>query len=190
MKTSAEYITGFDFTYFRTYSFQRTEAHKELDQLMELRKNGALAKEDRTRYDVLNDQLLGNRYKETILDEDQRLNPTATMIREVRRTDEQCATLLQHLKTEIEEELLWLCSPIYRDAILFYNAQDELVEGINICLECDRIETIRKEHITTDFKTFKYLKQFLLQLGHDIENPGQFKADHILETISKNKEKT
>lgn len=183
MSTSTEYISSFDFDYFRTYSFQRTQPYQELSTLHEWRSNGIiLTKEQRNRYDTLH-QLLANRYAETILDEDKNLNRTAVLVCEIHKTDERFATLINDLKTPIEEEILYMCAPIYRDAILFYNSGNELVEGINICFECDRIESIHKAHIKTDFKTFKYLKQLLLRSGHEIENPEEFKADYLMDKL-------
>ena len=162
-KTTADYIYELDFAYFRTYSFQRTEAHTTSKEIQ-------------------------SPYLERILDAEGNLSQTAVMIREINKSDETyCTALSDCLKTKIEEELLFLCAPIYRDAILFYNVANELVEGINICFECDRIESIHGAHISTDFKAFKYLKQFLLQLGHPIESPDEFKADDILAMMQKNK---
>lgn len=187
MRTSFEYISSFDFDYFRTFSFQRTALHQELHELLESgRKEPIRTKEQRNRYDMLN-QLLGNRYTETILDEDKNINHTAVMVSEIHQPDERLATLVNDLKTPIEEEVLYMCPPIYRDAVLFYNSRNELVEGINICFECDRIESIYKEHIKTDFKTFKYLKQLLLRSGHEIENPEEFKADYLMDKLEQHK---
>lgn len=177
-KTSADYINSFDFEYCRTYSFQRTEApmtSKELDEVRTQEQNRIPGKQ------------IQSPYLERILDTEGNLNQTAVMIREIDKSDGAYTTLSDYLKTEIEEEILFLCAPIYRDAILFYNAKHDLVEGINICFECDRIESIYGAHISTDFKTFKYLKQLLLQLGHSIEYPEEFKADDILATMQKNK---
>lgn len=177
--TSAVYITGIHFEYFRTYSFQRTGTQQTIGQ------------EEPGTNQIRQSNLPGNPnpYTQRISGQGGNLNPTAVMIREIQKSDQACSSLIRYLKTEIEEELLFLCAPVYRDAILFYNAGHELVAGINICFECDRIESIYGAHISTDFKTFKYLKQLLLQLGHPIESPDEFNADSILALIDKNKAK-
>lgn len=187
--TSIAYIDNISYNYFVSYSFQRTAAHRELEALYETSaKRGKMTREESQRLELLNEQT-ASRYAERIFDEQGILNATAVRIITMQRHEDADKTLIQSLRTEIEEEVLFLCSPIFRDAILFFNAQDKLINGINICFECDRIETIHGAHIHTDFKTFKYLKQLLLQLGHPVENPDQFKADEIMALIEKNKAK-
>jgi hypothetical protein len=102
------------------------------------------------------------------------------LISEVPRGSKPYEALIKIMHTDIEEVMNWMCAPIYRDAILFYNSNNELVDGLNICFECDQIETIKGEHISVDFKVFKYLKIFLLELGHKVENPAYFKADEMM----------
>ena len=65
-----------------------------------------------------------------------------------------------------------MCPPIYRDALAFYNEADKLVSVLNICFECRFMETDRKEHVEADMATYDFLREFLIQAGHQIEGSG------------------
>jgi hypothetical protein len=132
---------------------------------------------------------IDNLYQTTIFNELNEFTPSAELVAKIYKGTDASQSLIEILHTAIEEEVLWVCAPIYRDAILFYDDSDQLINGINICFECDRIESISGEHIATDFKTFKYLKQLLLTLGHPIEAPDKFKADELINTIKQYKGK-
>lgn len=187
--TTTEYINQLAFDYFKTYSFHRKGIYELLNTLNKKRLAGiALTKEEAETCSTLR-KTIANSDTTGIFTESGTLNATAEKIAVITKEKASFSSLIEILRTEIEEEVLWVCAPVYRDAILFYSKNNELVNGIHICFECDRIESIHGEHIATDFKTFKYLKQLLLQLGHPIEDPGYFKADEILKTIEQNKNK-
>lgn len=155
--TSAAYISNLDFAYCRTYSLRQADACE------------------------------GDDYNQRIIDATGHMNAAAVLVRELEHTDPHCTILIASLQTEIEEEVLFLCAPVYRDAILFFTPQQHLIGGINICFSCDRIESINGDHIKTDFKTFKYLKQLLLSIGHPIEDPDHFTADEVLRLQQKHR---
>jgi hypothetical protein len=125
-----------------------------------------------------------------LLDDNKALHPTGAMISRINKTDAEFAELLEIFNTEIEEDIPYLCAPIYRDAILFLDKDNKVISHVDICFECDRIERENKHKIKTDFKTFKMLKIFLHGLGHPIEDPNEFKADYIIEMMNKLKPKT
>ncbi|WP_118976447.1 hypothetical protein [Taibaiella koreensis] len=168
-RTSAAYIEDIAFSYFLSYSFQRTAAHQAFRDLFALASaKGMLTPEERQEYKRL-DEVTANRHAERIIDTQGNISQTARLVSKIYRSESAGQALIEGLRTTVQEEALWMCLPVYRDAILFYNEQDELIEGINICFECDSIESIYGRPVSTDIKTFDRLRQLLLLLGHPIE---------------------
>lgn len=166
--TSSTFISSIKFDYFKTYSFNRINPHDSSEENI----SGI---SEANKYDVY------------VLDKNYELSSSARLISTINASSNDSQELLRILNINIQEELRFLCAPIYRDAILFFNASHELVGGLNICFECDRIVDLNNIYISTDFMAFKYLKLFLLKLGHNIEQPTYFHADDVLAFAKKNK---
>jgi len=190
-KTTSAYINDLSFAYFKTYSFQRTGDYEIYAALCDKKANtdGRLSNEDNALFNQLQKSVGHELYSTRILSHDGKLHYSAEQIAHFMAGSRPSERLIEIMQTPIEQEMLWLCAPAYRDAILFYNDENELVSGINICFQCDQIESIDRQKIKTDYKTFKYLKQLLLELGHKIERPNYFKADEIEEMAKKAKDK-
>jgi hypothetical protein len=60
------------------------------------------------------------------------------------------------------------CGPVYRDALAFYGKQHELLSVLNICFECQYMQTEAGLLIEADTATYNLLRQLLQQLGHPI----------------------
>lgn len=60
------------------------------------------------------------------------------------------------------------CAPFYRDALVFYNKQDELVRVLNICFECFAMITDAKIGVEADVATYQALRSYLAAAGHPI----------------------
>ena len=61
-----------------------------------------------------------------------------------------------------------MCAPVYRDALAFYDSQDNLCAVLNICFGCDKMLTAKQQEISADTNAYQELKQFLTELGHVI----------------------
>lgn len=61
------------------------------------------------------------------------------------------------------------CIPVYRDALVFYNKQDQLLQVLHICFECLHMEADNQE-VKANTVVYELLREFLVQLGHPIEN--------------------
>jgi hypothetical protein len=91
----------------------------------------------------------------------------------------------QILQTEIEHSMSYLCAPVYRDALVFYDHFDKVISILSICLTCLDLHAAPHNRIKGDYKAFEWLKRLFQELGHEIENPEYT----IIEDIEKMKAK-
>jgi len=61
------------------------------------------------------------------------------------------------------------CIPVYRDALVFYNKQDQVLQVLHICFECLHMEADNQE-VKANTVVYELLREFLVQLGHPIKN--------------------
>lgn len=143
---SKRYIKSFDFNYAETYSFQQEAYYSETN-----RNTGEISWTD-----------------QRIIDLDKKLNNSSQRISSFQRNDADALTLISILEIDIVNLPLWLCAPIYRDAIIFYNEKKEIISALNICFECCYMETDKHINIDADETTYELLKSFLNSKGHHI----------------------
>ena len=62
-----------------------------------------------------------------------------------------------------------MCAPIYRDAIVFYDLNKEIISTLNVCLSCEYMETKMFNHINADVETYNLMREFFIGLGHKVE---------------------
>lgn len=127
--------------------------------------------DDATMYDLVKEEHLGQlgSKRTGIFKND---HPTAERIKEI-------------LQTEIEESMAFLCMPIYREALVFYDSNDKIVSLLNICLTCLELHAAPHNRIKGDYKAFEWLRRLFQGLGHEIENPEY----SIIEDIQRQVEK-
>lgn len=67
------------------------------------------------------------------------------------------------------QEAFSACIPIYRDALVFYSARDEINGILQICFECAQIVDEYGYSYEMDFGSYQELKKLLIECGHQIE---------------------
>lgn len=78
-------------------------------------------------------------------------------------------TLLKRiLFLSVNRSATTMCWPVYRDAIVFYDDEDKIVNQLTICFECLYLQDMYKNNIESDWDNFKYLKEFLFLQGHKV----------------------
>ena len=77
--------------------------------------------------------------------------------------------LINALKIKPTNIIDWMCAPIYRDAIIFYDTNKEIISCLNICFSCEKMELEKLNHIIADTRTYELLKEFFINHGHHIE---------------------
>ena len=80
----------------------------------------------------------------------------------------EAACLVVILAASVSEQDHWMCAPVYRDALAFYNSQGTLCAVLNICFGCDKMISDQQQEIAADTSTYQKLKIFLIELGHKI----------------------
>lgn len=96
---------------------------------------------------------------------------TALPVAELNADSDEIQRIAQLMRTPVLMTYDWMCWPVYRDALAFYNVENQLVGVLNICFGCDRMLTHAGEEITADTSTYQALRALLSDLGHIISEP-------------------
>ncbi|MFK7946333.1 MAG: hypothetical protein AB8G11_01995 [Saprospiraceae bacterium] len=85
------------------------------------------------------------------------------------KTDTKIAKqLISILENRVEEPfVVTACSPIYRDAIVFFN-DNCIIKIVHCCFECVNIIDEKDNPIFLEPKGFQKLQSLLINLGHEI----------------------
>jgi hypothetical protein len=173
-KTSSGYINELQFDYIETYSFQRGEEFNsgleanraEYTRLQKQKNKGALNPIEENELVRLT-QLGDTRY---IVDASGKFHSSCEKTHTFRRTKPEIERLITILKTEAINIPAWMCAPMYRDAVVFYDDSGSIVSTLNICFSCKYMAIKAFCEIHADVNAYELLKQFFIDLGHDIED--------------------
>lgn len=173
--SSNEYINSLVFNHVEMYSFQRgaefeknlklTRAEYNKLQIKKVHGDGLTFDEEKKLLEL--NGLLGTQY---LLDANGQFHPSAKKTNTFLYNDPVVLRLTEILNTQIREVPHWMCAPVYRDALVFYDQQHNILSALNICLSCQYMETKMFNHLNADYKTYKLLKQFFIDIGHEVEN--------------------
>ena len=164
--TIGEFWKQQEFAYLVTYSFNREpkleeavqEAKRQLETARFMRQP-----EFQRKLRYLEERL--GKLTEGLID----WNPTATPIANIGNHSIASYQLADICFQAGRQEAFSGCRPIYRDALAFYNEQDELVRVLNICFQCHYLITDTGLHVEADLATYQALYSFLKSCGHPIE---------------------
>lgn len=173
-KTSSDYINELQFDYIETYSFQRG---KEFNDNLEIHRAEYIRLQNQKKKQELNlveeDALLSlMRQYDTkyLVDASGNFHSSCKKTHTFKRTEREAERLITILKTEAIDIPAWMCAPMYRDAVVFYDGNGSIVSTLNICFSCEYMASKAFCEINADVKTYALLKQFFIDLGHDIED--------------------
>lgn len=171
-----EYISSITFDYFTTYSFLRGEINdtfqanltKEIEELelaMQHPKIGWFQKNKR-----LTELRKYESRIQYLLDKEGNFHPTNERIATITQQLKEYSELLYIFQRPYFTDFETVCAPIYRDAIIFFDSTERIVDTLNICFSCKKMESDSKGYISATLATFQKLHNYLVDLGHDI-NP-------------------
>lgn len=178
--SSTEFITNLTFDHVETYSFQRGQEFEENKKLTRIEydklkskkeKSNNLLPDEEERFLTLNGLLGSTQY---LLNDKGQFHPSSKKTHVFLYGDPYIERIKNILLTEINDIPRWLCSPVYRDALVFYNSDKQIVSTLNICLSCQYMETKMFDHIKSDYKTYDLFKRFFIDIGHEVEDPKHF----------------
>ncbi len=88
-------------------------------------------------------------------------------------TSESKTMLVEILSRPVVQGLRMLCSPHYRDSIVFYSKDGKIARVLNVCLSCGHMID-GKQAIDADYMTYDDLKRLFIASGHEVEQPEYF----------------
>jgi len=173
---STDYIHSLSFDYIETYSFQRGPEYEaelkiirpEYERLkVRKEKRDNLLESEETRLEALSG-LLG--FTQYLINIKGQFHPSARKTNAFQRNTPEVTRLLSILNTEVRDIPMFMCAPMYRDAVVFYDQAHRIVSTLNICLSCLYMETSMFNHIQGDFATYELLGKFFIGIGHAVED--------------------
>lgn len=164
----------FNFEYFETYSLQRGSDYEKVilekeelyNQLINKSKLENLSLEENLELKILNSLLNNTQF---LFDKNRKLHFSAEKLNRFYPHENDSEELIKILQIKTEKIPSWMCGPVYRDAIVFYDRENEIREVLNICFSCEFIQNLNQDFIDVDESVYDGLKQLLLRFGHNIE---------------------
>jgi hypothetical protein len=139
-------------------------------------KRNNLSAEQEQKFSELNGLVGVTQY---ILNEKRQFHPSGKKTNTIRNGDPAVDRIKSILQTEIKEKPAWLCAPVFRDAIIFYDPNGQIVSALNICLSCQYLETKIFHQINGGYKTFDLFKSFFIDLGTKWRTPAIFSQTNL-----------
>ena len=190
---STDFINDLTFDYVETYSFQRGQDFEDNKKINQVEYDRLKTRRDK--HQILSTEeeenlanlggLLG--YTQYLINDKGQFHPSSKRTNTFLNGDPAIDRIKSILQTKINDIPRWLCAPIYRDALVFYNSDNEIVSVLNVCLSCQYMETKMFNHINGDYETYDLVKRFFIDIGHEVEDPDHFVLDDINKLKSKYK---
>jgi hypothetical protein len=183
--SSIEFINNLAFEYVETYSLQRGEAYEQEQQILQNEYDKLIVRKDKNdNLSVAENERLAMLKKlcgftQYLVDDNGQLHYSAEKTNTFLLADPEIEILKNILRIDINEIPRFLCAPTYRDGFVFYDGNGNIVSVLNVCLECQYMETKCFNHINGDFETYYLLKKFFIGIGHKVETPEYFVFDDL-----------
>lgn len=132
------------------------------------KKNDLLAPQEQE-FQILSRQLQKTAY---LLDPEGNFHSSARKVANAKAGEELALQLVKILKTPVVSLSNWMCPPVYRDAVVFYDRNAEIVSVLNICFSCEVLTVGRGEALEADSEVFGKLRGLFLGIGHEINFEG------------------
>lgn len=174
--SSIDFINNLIFNHVETCTFQRGKDFQKNTKLnqdeyerlkRQKAKQNILSPEEEKSYKVLDRLLNQTQY---LINEKGDFHPSSKRTHTFLKGDSKIAEIKYILQTEIIEIPRWLCAPIYRYALVFFDTDHKIVAALNICLTCQFIETSMFNHVNADSETYYKLRRFFIDIGYEVEN--------------------
>jgi hypothetical protein len=180
--TVAEFWAQQTFAHLETYSFNRGPTSTELLESLQAELAQTKLEQQKARYmnqakiarklRQLEIAIQGGEYGVTLSEPKAISNSTARKIAVLPQGSALVEQLSKLLRKASKQEAFAICPPVYRDALVFNNAEGQRIAVLNICFECSLMATDAHETVEADFATYDALRAFLVGLGHPIETLG------------------
>jgi len=109
-------------------------------------------------------------YEKRLLNQQRVIDSTATRIALLQGESAEGRQLRMIMETAPSKvEYAAGCIPIYRDALVFYDEQGQLLRVLSICFECLYMQGDDGTAVEASATVYNALREVLAQLGHPIE---------------------
>ncbi|WP_276483129.1 hypothetical protein [Paraflavitalea pollutisoli] len=175
--TAPAYFTALSFSYIETFSIGRSLAaiekqaafkaeYKELMQ-KRIRRISFTSKDEKRIWEV--ESLMNSLY--SLYDVHGGINYAAERTHTFNGNHVRTAELLHALQIPVLDIPYYMCAPIYRDGVVFYDVDGNVVSMLSVCLSCYQLQIADGRSIDADCATYDHLKKFFIDLGHEVEHP-------------------
>jgi hypothetical protein len=162
--TTKDFIKKLDFEYIETFSLLRELETK--DYVDNLQAKAKTVQGDAERRRLLDLTVRGTK---KLIIETGTPHPTAQRTNIFKKSHPRIDEFFSILSEEYTEQYEFMCWPVFREMIVFYDKSNQIVSLLSICLSCDKIEDEEANRIRTDFKVFDKLRKYFKDIGHKVE---------------------
>ena len=178
MKNLSKYIKSLNFEYAISYSGLRGEKFIKLEEenkkkISRMEKEIELARfmeKPKLTKEIEDLEKEVNIYNSRIITKKGEFHQSTLQIHKFEKGNEEIKEIFEILNSKFEEQHFWMCPPIFRDAIVFYSKEEEIKGILQMCFSCSWIKNENEEDFEVDHKLFPRLMNYLIKLGHKIEN--------------------
>ena len=163
--TTKEFIENLNFSYFKTYSLLRLEESRSYNDELNVKLKNTIDEIERSK--VLSLMIRGTK---ELLVKTGLPHPTAKETGVFIKNGTEYEVLQQILSTDFSQQYDWMCAPVFREMIEFYDSSHNIVSLLNVCLSCDRIENDSQDNIKTDCTIFDKLRTFFFYIGNPLQD--------------------
>lgn len=178
--TIVEFWNAQEFSYIATYSFNRSAnlvaLYEAIDSVKEKLEQSILSADFTQQFKLkrqlaeLERQAQTSPHAKRLINQQRVIDGNANRIALIKHESSEVSRLTAVVETVPSEAAYAAgCIPVYRDALVYYNEQGQLLQVLNICFECLHMEADNQE-IRAGAVVYEVLREFLVQLGHPIEN--------------------
>ena len=174
MNKIKEYWESLNFDYIKTYAGLRG---KEFEQLKAKNEKEILALRDRildedkaeVKREMSRLRAEIDLTKARLINKEGLQHVTTKEISKIASTNKILDKLYRIVTAEIQEEVFTRCSPVYRDSIVFYSRDNQIIGILHFCFDCIKVLNEKEEKFEIDYDSYDDLKIHLNMLGHKIE---------------------
>jgi len=168
-----EFIERLEFEYIETYSFQRgSDFEKDFEKVNNFRVWKVGFNQKKKSYsdtELEKVRELEKKLHPYLLNGDGVLHYSAEKKGHFKKEGLVVKELREILTIPTDEVNHWMCAPFYRDAVVFYDENNQIVDVLNVCLSCDHMFSWKRGPVDAGYETYQRIKQFFIDIGHQVK---------------------
>lgn len=170
-------MNRFNYKYLKTYSGLRgakysnfvNKVNNQIKRLQAKGKTVDLAEQQKINNEV--NQLKRSMFESNILivNNNGEVHSTTSEMSTLQHNEKYADYIFQFFEHfSLDEPFSTRCLPVYRDSIVFFDDNDNIIKMIHICFQCANIKDGNNKNYFISDEGYHYFKQLLKELGHQI----------------------